>query len=125
MALQQDIRRAQKESVLLREISQLFLRITLDDTSLHGLSISKVHLSPNKSVCNVLFYIEGGIEVFKEKLSRLILYKPSMRSSLAKSLQSRHTPNLVFKYDSLFEKQQQMDCLLDSLNINLEKEEPS
>lgn len=117
----QDIKRAQKESLLLREISKLFLQLALDDKVLEGLSISRVKLSPDRSVCTVFFYIPSGPEGFQEKLPRLILYKPSLRRALSQRLALRHTPDLKFKYDKHVEKQHQIEQLLDKIKT----EEPS
>jgi len=117
----QDIKRAQRESLLLKEISRSFLRITIDDKELEGLSISRIGLSPDKSMCTVYFYTAKGPEDFKEKLPRIILYKPSLRKALSQNLALRHTPDLKFKFDNLVEKQIKVEQLLDKIKT----EEPS
>ena len=43
-----NIKRAQKESQFLREISQLFMQLALDDTKLQNLTIDRVKLSPRQ-----------------------------------------------------------------------------
>ena len=110
------IRHAQREATLLREFSSLFIKLALDETSLQNLFISRVILSPNRSVCNVFFHSTQGETGFKESFSTLILYKPSLRHALAKSLNSRYTPNLVFKYDDKVEKQHRIDSLINSIS---------
>ncbi len=111
-----DIKRAQKSSLLQKIISDLFLQASLDDQMLQGLSVTRVQLSPDKSVCEVFFMTqEGASEQFDQKLSRLILYKPSLRAALAKQIAGRYTPNLVFKYDIQEEKAQKIDVLLMKL----------
>jgi len=116
-----DIKRAQKETLLLRELSKFFLQITLDDKELEGLSISKVKLSPDKSMCTVFFYSSKGAEDFEKRFERLILYKPSIRKSLSQTLVLRHTPDLRFKYDPHIEKQLKIEELLNKIKT----EEPS
>ena len=44
---QQEIRKAQKESYFYQEISKLFRQITIDESSLNGLFINRVQLSPD------------------------------------------------------------------------------
>lgn len=109
------IKKSQKESLLFRAIAQLFTQTMLDDKKLQGLFINRVKLSDDKSVCTVYFYTTGGLEDFREKLQTLILYKPSMRHALAKTIKSRYTPELIFKFDDQFEKQQRIEGLLEKV----------
>ena len=117
----QEIKKAQKEALMLHELSKLFLQLVLDDKELAGLSISSVSLSPDKSMCTVFFYAPGGPDEFEKKLGRLILYKPSLRRALSQAIALRHTPNLVFKYDKYVEKQHRVEELLNQ--IKKEEEE--
>ena len=110
-----DIKRAQKESLLLRELSNYYLRITMDDDRLKDITLNRVKLSKDKSVCTLYFFTPKGAEYFQELMPFLILYKPSMRKALATSINARYTPQLVFKYDAPFEKQLEVDALLDKL----------
>lgn len=109
------IKREQKESLLFREISQLFLQIVLDDSSLQGLFVSRVKLSADKGMCTVFLYTDAGADVFKELMKTLVLYKPSLRKAVATRVPSRRVPNLMFKFDSKFEKQQRIEHLLESI----------
>jgi len=111
----QEIKKAQKESLLLRELSKLFLQITLDDPELKDLHISHVKLSPDNSMCSVFFYAPEGQKGFDERFAKLVLYKPSLRKALSQALALRHTPNLKFKYDKAVEKQRKVEALLDKI----------
>jgi len=115
MTRQQEIKRAQRESYYFREISNLFLQITIDEPRLVGLHINKVALSSDGGTCTVLFLAESGKQEFEEKLPTLILYKPSMRSALAKMSHGRYTPNLIFRYDEGYEKVEKINRLIDTL----------
>lgn len=106
-----DIKQAQKESLLLREISQYMQQISIDDAELADVYVSRVKLSPDKSRCTIFFACHDGPEVFGKKLGKLILYKPSLRTALAKSLSSRYVPELLFKYDDQVAKQHRMEEL--------------
>ena len=109
------IKRAQKESQLLQEISKLLLQLTLDDHRLQGLFVNRVKLSPDKSICTVFFYTANGQAEFEEKVGSLILYKPSLRKAIAQIIPSKYVPEFVFKFDDQFEKQQRIDQLLDKI----------
>jgi ribosome-binding factor A len=109
------VKHAQRESFLLQELSALFLRISIDDPALSDFYITRVELSPNRGHCTIYFHTPQGFEIFKEKLSALILYKPSLRSALSKALHTRYTPELKFLYDDGVDKQNKMDDLFAKL----------
>lgn len=109
------IKREQKESLFMKEISQLFMKASIDDPALRGLFVNRVVLSPSKGVCNVLFYSQDGEKAFNEKFETLKLYKPSLRKAISQKIQGRHVPEIVFKYDHQFEKQQKMEDLLEKI----------
>lgn len=113
-------KKAQKESLLFQEISRLFLDITLDDKQLHGLMVNRVAFSKDKGVLNIYFYALGGEEEFNEKFKALVLYKPSLRKAISQLMPSRYTPELVFKFDTTFIKQQKVE----SIFAKIESEEP-
>lgn len=112
-----EIKKAQKEAHLHKTLSKLFLKILLDDPSLQGFFISKVQLSDNKSSCIVFFFTQKGKEDFEERKNRLILYKPSIRKALSQLIPSRYTPQLIFKFDDQYEKQQKLNELLEKLKL--------
>lgn len=111
----QDKKRAQRESFLLRELSSFFLRITLEDRLIHDFYVTRVELSQDKGWCTIYFHTPRGFEVFNEHLSHLISYKPSLRSALSKSLQTRYTPDLKFAYDQGIDRQNHMEDLFERL----------
>lgn len=108
-----NVKRAQKESLFFREIAQLFMQASQDDTRLKDIMIHRVQLSPDKGVCTVYFYTDQGEEQFKKILNVLVLYKPSLRKALAARIRSRYTPELIFKFDAQFEKELRIDQLLE------------
>lgn len=109
------IKKGRKESLLLREISKLFLQASLDDERVRGLFITHVALSRDKGVCFVYFFSQDGQEDFDKKFEILKLYKPSMRKAVGQSVKCRYVPELVFKYDAQFEKQKKVEDLFDKL----------
>lgn len=111
----QTIKKSQKESLIFKAIAQLFAQTTQDDPRLLGVSVNRVKLSDDKGVATVFFYTPGGLAEFQEKLSFILLYKSSLRRALARTINSRYTPELIFKYDTNFEKQQRIDGLLEKI----------
>jgi len=109
------IKRAQKESQLYRTISELFMKLAQDDPRLADLTINRVSLSNDKSLCRVYFYTAQGEAAFREKLPYLILYKPSLRKALAQSINARYTPQIEFAFDAQFEKQMELEGLLEKI----------
>ncbi len=111
-----DVKRAQKESLLFREISQLFLEAALDDPKLHSVTINRVALSPDKSICTVYFYTPDGQEFFNKELLPIVeQYKVSLRKALAGRIQSRYVPKLIFAYDAQLEKQLRLEELMEQV----------
>jgi len=110
-----DIKKAQKEKLIFRELSQIFWQLFLDDTRLSNLQLTRVSLSADKSTCFIFFYIPGGLTAFEEKLDILKLYKGSLRKAMADQIDARYTPELVFKFDELHEKQQHIENLFESI----------
>lgn len=110
-----NIKLAQKESLLLKEISKLFMETSMDDSRLREVTINRVELAPSKAVCTVFFYTPKGISAFKELLEHLKLYKPSLRSAIAKKLDTRYVPEIVFKFDETFEKELRINQLLEKI----------
>lgn len=103
------IKRAQKESLLLREISNMYHSIAMEDDRLQGLFVNRVELSTDKGWVTVYFYTLDGFEKFEEQLQILKLYKPSIRKGLSSGIKSRYVPDLKFAYDAKFEKQQSLE----------------
>lgn len=110
-----EIKKGQKESLLFKEISALFMKAALDDPNLAGLSINRVSLSKDKSICIVYFYTSGGKEEFEQKFEILKLYKPSLRKGIASAIKGRYVPEIKFVFDENFEKQKKVEDLFEKL----------
>lgn len=111
----QTIKKSQKESLIYKIIAKLFADTALDDPRLSGLFVNRVKLSDDKSVATIFFYTPGGFAEFQEKLPNILLYKSSLRRSLARAMESRYTPELIFKFDDLFEKHQKIEQLFEKI----------
>lgn len=115
MAINPNIKKAQKESLLFKEISVLFNQLKLDNQKLEGIFVNRVQLSPDKGLCTVYFYTDQGEEHFNNVLDTIRLYKPSLRKALAVKIESRRVPELIFKFDAQFEKQFAVEQLLEKI----------
>lgn len=109
------LKRAQKESLIRKEFSKLFLEVKLNNPDFEDIYINRVELSADKSIAYIYFFTDKGQDFFDEKLKMLILYKPSLRKALSRLLNSRYTPQIVFRYDKTFEKQCKIEKLLDKV----------
>jgi len=111
-----NVRRAQKESQLFREISSLLLQASLDDPKLRSVTITRVALSPDKGLCTIYCYTSEGKDFFQKELLHILMqYKPSLRKALAAQVQLRYTPELGFAYDAQLEKQLRVEELIEKV----------
>ncbi len=112
----QERKKAQKESLLYQEISKFFLSITLDNPKLRPLLITRVSLSRDKGYVVIYFYSPGGLSEFEGLRKELVLFKPSLRTAISRTIPGRYTPDLRFAFDTLFEKQQRVDDLIQKIS---------
>jgi ribosome-binding factor A len=114
------IKREQKKSFLLREISRLIYEVGQEESVVRDVFVTRVDLSADTGICYVYFSTAAigtsNEEVWDKALEKLKLYKPSMRSKLSKSMHSRYTPDLLFLFDEKQEKIQHLNSLLDQVH---------
>lgn len=114
-----DIKKEQKKSLLLRNISTLLWEVSREESAVSSVYITRVDLSADGGICYVYFGVhvmspdDTEETVFTRALDRLKLYKPSIRAALAKILTGRYTPNLLFLFDDKREKVERINELLD------------
>jgi ribosome-binding factor A len=120
-----DIKKERRKSLFLREMVQLIRALTEKESAIADIFVSQVDISPNSGVCYVYFstYTEPGEEVFNKALETLKLYKPSLRSSFAKRIQTRYAPDLIFLYDKAKEKERRINDLLNKVQTELVQDE--
>lgn len=109
------IRKARKEAQFLRVVTTLYVTQAVEDVRLRDIFINRIELSADGGLCYVFFYTDKGEAYFNEVLPHLILYKPSLRAALAKEIRSRYTPDIIFKFDDKFLKQQKIEQLIDKV----------
>lgn len=109
------VKKAQKERFLLRELSHIYHQLSLEHEQLRGVIVSRVTLSPDKSLCTVYFFTPKGQEHFQEVLELLKLYRPSIRKAVADKLTGRYVPDIRFVFDETFEKQERFEKLMERI----------
>lgn len=121
-----DIRREQKKSLFFREITTIIHRLTESEPTIARVYPTRIDFSADSGICYVYFATfsldnteEQSEAVFKEALSRLKLYRPSIRKALATALNARYTPDLLFLFDTKREKQQHIEQLLSKVHEEL------
>lgn len=118
------IKREQRKSFLLRTISPLIHKITTEEPhncpELGSTYITRIDLSADGGICYVYFWSAQGEESFSKTRGTLILYKPSLRTALAKALQKKYTPDLLFLFDTTHEKEIRINELLDQVQNETE-----
>jgi ribosome-binding factor A len=120
-----DIKKERRKSLFFREMTQLIRELAEKESAIADIFVSQVDISPNSGVCYIYFstYKEPGEEVFTVALDTLKLYKPSLRSTFAKRVQTRYAPELVFLYDKAKEKERRINDLLNKVQTELIQEE--
>jgi ribosome-binding factor A len=109
------IRKSQKESLLLREIAQLFNVIANEDPELKNLFVNRVALSDNGGMAEVYFYSSLGRDEFERVFQQLKLYKPSLRKAIADRVPGRYTPDIRFRFDDQLKKQLAIEELIEQV----------
>jgi len=109
------IKRARRSSFLFSELALSLIKITQDDSQLAALSLTRTELSEKGSACTLYFSCMGGPAVFSEKLSRLVLYKPTLRHAISQTLHSRRCPELIFAYDHELDSARELEAVFNSL----------
>lgn len=104
-----------------REFTILFRQLTRDEPSFANVYPTRIDGAPDGSVLYIYFAGAEGEEAIEKAIGQLILYKPSFRKALSQQIQSRYTPQLVFKYDPTFEKVQRIEKLLSDLGPKRER----
>ncbi len=118
-----DRKRVQKSSVVLRSLSGLIQRLSMDEPSLFKVFITKVTFSSDYKICYVYFSTFQDKSDFEPALEMLKLYKPSLKNALAKEVGGRYTSDLFFMYDDAKDKERRVTKLLEKVSEEIKKED--
>ena len=104
------------------ELSLLLLQ-KISDPQLTGVLVSRVVVTPDLKQAKIYFSVPAG-KASGPALKGMNRAKGFFRSHLAKVLDLRYTPELLFFFDSLNEEAQRIDALFRQIERERKNEEP-
>lgn len=104
-----------------RELSSLILREVKDPRIAPMTTVSDVYVAPDLKSAKIYISVLGDDNVKNDTIKGLRSAAPFLRSSLARSLNLRNTPELQFILDDSIEYGVRMNHLIDSLGISAEE----
>lgn len=108
-----------------KELSNLINREIKDPRINPMTSVVAVEVAPDLKHAKVYISVLGDADSQKSTLSGLKSAAPYLRSQLAKSINLRNTPELIFVMDQSIEYGVNMSQLINEVNKNLNKNEES
>ncbi|RAP76218.1 30S ribosome-binding factor RbfA [Paenibacillus montanisoli] len=98
-----------------KELSQL-IQTELKDPRIGFITVTGVDLTNDLSQARVYLSVLGSEEQKEETLKALARGTGFLRSELGKRIRFRHTPELLFKFDSSIEYGSKIEALLHTIN---------
>lgn len=108
---------------VLRELSTLISREVKDPRIALMTSVTACEVAPDLKTAKVFISVLGDSEAKENTLKGLKSASPFLRSSLAKSLNLRNTPELKFILDDSIEYGVKMTHMINAMNISPAEEE--
>lgn len=120
-----DIKLEKRKSLYLREISVIVQALAAQEPDVADIYVTRVEFSADTGICFIYFasFVPDAESSYTKALDILKLYKGSMRKELARSINARYTPELVFMYDEKKEKERRINELLDKVQEELQDDE--
>lgn len=98
-----------------KELSQI-IQTELKDPRIGFITVTGVDVTSDLSQARVFLSVLGSDEQKEETLKAIARGAGFLRSELGKRIRLRHTPELLFKFDSSIEYGSRIESLLDSIN---------
>ncbi|MBP3965212.1 MULTISPECIES: 30S ribosome-binding factor RbfA [Paenibacillus] len=98
-----------------KELSQI-IQTELKDPRIGFITVTGVDLTNDLSQARVYLSVLGSEEQKEETLKALARGTGFIRSELGKRIRFRHTPELLFKFDSSIEYGSKIEALLHTIN---------
>ncbi|SDW32550.1 ribosome-binding factor A [Marininema mesophilum] len=98
-----------------KELSYV-LQQEMKDPRIGFVTVTAVEMSGDLQQAKVFISVYGDDEQKKQTLEGLEKAKGFLRSEVGRRIQLRHTPELVFKFDSSIEHGNQISKLLEEVN---------
>ena len=109
------MRRPEKVAELVREEIVQIVGYELEDPRVAGVSVTDVRMSENLREARVYVTVEGEEAEAAQAMRALSHAAPYVRRQLATSLSLRHAPQIFFVRDTVEERANRVDQLLDHI----------
>jgi ribosome-binding factor A len=110
-----DKRRLQRlEAAILETVAPLVAH-GLSDPRLTMVTVTRIHLAPDLSVAHVNWSTLGGASEESKAQHALEHARGKIQAAVAKALQTRTTPRLVFHFDDSLAKAQRVNEVLEQI----------
>ena len=120
-----DKRRLQRLEVAILETVAPLIAHGLSDPRLRMVTVTRVHLAPDLSIAHVNWSTLGGASEESKAQHALEHARGKIQAAVAKALQTRTTPRLVFHFDESLAKAQRVTEVLEKIaRERAEKEGP-
>lgn len=110
-------KRSNKVAETIHEIICSILSRGLNDPRIGFVTITGVELTDDLSLARIFFSVIGNDKAKKDSEVGLNSAKGFIRREIAKNLTIRHTPELLFKYDSSQDYASRIDSLLKKIGV--------
>ncbi|GFN31849.1 30S ribosome-binding factor RbfA [Paenibacillus xylaniclasticus] len=98
-----------------KELSQI-IQTELKEPRIGFITVTGVEVSNDLSQAKVFLSVLGSEEQKEETLKAIARGTGFIRSELGKRMRLRHTPELIFKFDSSIEYGSRIEALLEQIN---------
>lgn len=109
-------KRSEKVAETIHELICSILSRGLNDPRIGFVTITAVELTEDLSLARIFFTVIGDDKAKKDTEAGLNSAKGFIRREIGKNLTIRHTPELLFKYDSSLDYASRIDSLLKEIN---------
>ncbi|MDD5285787.1 MAG: ribosome-binding factor A [Desulfuromonadaceae bacterium] len=109
-------KRSDKVAETIHELICSILSRGLNDPRIGFVTITAVEVCDDLSLARIFFTVIGDDKAKKESEAGLNSAKGFIRREVGKNLTIRHTPELLFKYDSSLDYASRIDSLLKEIS---------
>jgi ribosome-binding factor A len=112
------MRRPERLAESLREEITEIVGYELEDPRLEAVTVTEVRVSPDLRDAKVFVLIEGDESEIREAMKALHNAEKFVRSQVAMNLNINHAPHIHFARDTVEEKAERIELLLEELKNN-------
>jgi len=117
------MKRPERVAEMLREEISEIVSFELDDPRVQTVTVTDVRVTDNLRDASVYVLVEGDEKEKLEALSALKHAAPYIRKQVAISMNLRHAPAIHFVRDTVEERAQRVDALLEEIEHEREQQE--